>query len=398
MKKFNRQPNKVIGLLVGVFSLVAVLLVSTSGAAGSASISFSSSSNTVKKGSNVAIVVNEDTGTEPAYVVQAFITYDQSKLEFVNIDTSSSNFDLPVAASGGSGTIEISRGVSGGNSLTGSKRLAVINFIVLGDTGSTAISLSSGTDMRGDINIWNGLPSTFTLNLAPADVSQPASAPAVPPATQPVTPAKQQTQSALQSSPYDVIIQPGDINVSDDIPVPTTNRLSETDGHLVSIQVFNALGLGVKDIEVRIGDKVDKTDELGIASFAGIPEGKYKVKAGGEEIEITVVAGDTNEFQNYEIHQGKQLPQWLKWALIGLATFTLLFIITYIVLPRISSRRQLILKTSQPETGGLFQDTRKETIIDAKGHEVPKTIEAPESIHIPQPSEVISPDKPNEDI
>ena len=395
MKKSTKNPNKLIALLLVAFSLVGVSLIGRGGAAGSASISFSSTSSTVKKGSTVSVIVNEDTGAELAYVIQAFVSYDQSKLEFINIDTSSSAFDLPVASSGGSGSVEISRGVSGGNSLTGSNRLAIINFRVLGDSGTTALSLGSGTDMRGDLNIWNGLPSTYTLSLTPADVVQPA--PAVPPAVQPVTPTKQKTQSAVITSPTSVVVQPGDINIPDEIQVPTVNRLSETDGQLVSIQVFNALGLGVKDVEVRIGDKVDKTDELGIASFSGIPEGTYKVRAGGEEIEITVVAGDYSTFQNYEIRQGKLFPIWLKWLLIAMASVVVAVGAGMIALPRLRSRRQLILRTTKPETGGLFHDPRHETIIDTKGHEVPKNIESPGSVHIPQPSEVIEPTKPRDD-
>src|SRR5580765_6129800 len=82
-----------------VFASIGTYLITASHASGTATLSLTQSSTTVSLGGTLTVTIVENSGTAPANAVEADLTYDQAKLQFVSIDTSTSPFNLVAASS-----------------------------------------------------------------------------------------------------------------------------------------------------------------------------------------------------------------------------------------------------------------------------------------------------------
>src|SRR5262245_8391809 len=94
-------------------------------AAGSATFSLTPASSTITI--NTVFGVNIFENGVDVNVVTADLTYDASKLQFVSIDTSASAFPNSVSATGGGGSVSISRYTAPGTTLNGSQKVASVN-------------------------------------------------------------------------------------------------------------------------------------------------------------------------------------------------------------------------------------------------------------------------------
>ena len=113
-------------------------------AAGTASMSLSPATLSVNHGDSFTIEIRENSGTEPVNAVQANLTYDDSKLDFVSIDGSESAFPFPFEEIGGGGSVKIARIITGG-SVIGNQLVAKVTFTASMNPGITAVTFASGT-------------------------------------------------------------------------------------------------------------------------------------------------------------------------------------------------------------------------------------------------------------
>lgn len=98
---------------------------------------------TYSNGSTVTVTVRENSYGIPINAIQADLTYDSAKLQFVSSVVSGSNLDNSIQNTGGSGTISIALAKMG-SSVTGDQLVSVLTFTAIG-TGRAAISFSAGT-------------------------------------------------------------------------------------------------------------------------------------------------------------------------------------------------------------------------------------------------------------
>ncbi len=116
-------------------------------------------------GASFTVTIHENSGTDPINAVEADLTYDQTKLQFVSIDASASAFDLSATSTGGAGSVKIARAKSS-TSLTGDQVVASVTFTAIG-TGSTSVSFAASSAIVLTSNATNVLvittPGTYTI-------------------------------------------------------------------------------------------------------------------------------------------------------------------------------------------------------------------------------------------
>lgn len=291
-------------LLVATVSLVQLCIPQSVAAAGSASLTLSPSSGSYVKGSTLSVSINV-TSSDLVNAVQADLTYDTAKLQYVNVDGTGSAFDFPLSATGGGGSVQIARGVSGGGTVSGTKKFASVNFTVLASGATASITFASSSAVlspggSGTTNVWNGNTTggTYTLT-APADPAPPASGSsgsgsgAAGGSKNPTpAPAAKPQQPAAPSQP-----------ASPEQPVATVSPSANTN-YLVAIKVVDKSNNAKKAVEVRLNDVKVKTDDKGIASFTDVPVGTYTVTAftskdASVDMTIEVKPGDTTAAQSF---------------------------------------------------------------------------------------------------
>jgi len=131
-------------LVTSVFA-VFVSLTNPSQIQASATLYVTPASAAVNNGENIAISVRVNTAGEQINAVQANLSYSQDKLQFLNIDASTSAFSVPAENSGGSGIVRIARSLAGGQApLSGDFMVAIVNFKAIA-SGSASVSFDSSS-------------------------------------------------------------------------------------------------------------------------------------------------------------------------------------------------------------------------------------------------------------
>mgnify|MGYP000052315398 CR=1 FL=1 len=146
------EGKDLIVILVTLFVLISIPLTSIAvlqvrepvgQAAGTASISLSPASLSVNHGSSFTVEIRENSNTDTVNAVQANLSYDAAKLDFVSIDTTTSAFNLEFENTGGSGSVRIGRAST--TNRTGNQLIAKVTFSAKSVVGATTISFAAGT-------------------------------------------------------------------------------------------------------------------------------------------------------------------------------------------------------------------------------------------------------------
>lgn len=165
-------------IIVAVFAVVGAIFFVYSKAAtpgsptalvagGSATLTLSPSSGSYAQGTNFTVGLYENSGSIATPGVEAIMTYDASKLDFVSADTSGGVFtDCPVAPSGGNGTVSF-QCLKYGQTFTGNQKVGNITFKSKAGAGSAVVNFASNSGIydASSGNIWNGatVAGAFTL-------------------------------------------------------------------------------------------------------------------------------------------------------------------------------------------------------------------------------------------
>jgi chitodextrinase len=167
-QRVNALIAAVVVIAVGV---VGTVLLATH-AAGSGVLSLSPATANVSLGSNVSVTIYEDSGATTVNAIEADLTYDQAKLQFVSIDTSTSPFNGLVARStGGSGTVYLADGTS--TPISGKQIVGVVTFKAIG-TGSTAVNFAATSGMAESTNNTDILGTMTGATYTIADTTVPS--------------------------------------------------------------------------------------------------------------------------------------------------------------------------------------------------------------------------------
>lgn len=167
-KRFNVP---IMVALMSLLALTGVYLVYKSHAANDSLVLTPATAN-VGLGTNVTVTITENSGTDAVNAVEADLTYDATKLQFVSIDSSSSPFTLQAVSTGGSGTVKIARATTG-TTVTGAQLVGTVTFTAIG-TGSTPVNFAASSalvrasDTVNVLTIMTGATYTIADTTAPS--------------------------------------------------------------------------------------------------------------------------------------------------------------------------------------------------------------------------------------
>ncbi len=324
-----RRQNYITRSIVAISGLILFIAIILNSlyvlAAGSATLSLSSgSSYTV--GDTFSVTIRENSGSDPVNAVQADLSYDSSKLQYLSTNVSSSIFNLAGPSSGGSGSVSIAR-TKDGVAVTGTQTVAVVNFKAIA-TGSATISFKPSSSIVRNTdytNVWNGntTGATYTINPVPV-----APAPSTPPSSggsnSGNTPATNTPSTGGGSSTNNSPSNPSSSD-SPDSNAPSSDNSNSTDtsdsgdesskseesavngaGYVVGIKVLDANKKPVVGAKVTINGVTKTTDNTGVAGFTDMPEGNYKaeIEYDGKKVtsDVSVVKGaSTTALQEFTV-------------------------------------------------------------------------------------------------
>lgn len=161
-------------------------------------IYLSPGSASVQNGNNTTTSLRVTPGT-PIDGIEATITYDQSKLQFVSIDSSASAFNAQLSQSGGGGTVNIIRGSLSGT-IAGDSLVASITFKALAGSGTTPLSVTGNTSSGGSYTNPSVVGATITLT-SPSTPTNPTTPTTPSTPSSPSTPPTPSTPSTGTSTP-----------------------------------------------------------------------------------------------------------------------------------------------------------------------------------------------------
>lgn len=158
LKKYREKINPpyhksdLIVIIATVLILVAIPLTTIAvqrsrepigrAAVGTANMYLSPVTQTVNQNTNFSVEIREDSGVEPVNAVQADLTYDDARLEFVSV-TSSAAFDIDAETFGSGGVIRIARGTT--TVKTGDQLVATVTFNARSGAGATNVNFSASS-------------------------------------------------------------------------------------------------------------------------------------------------------------------------------------------------------------------------------------------------------------
>jgi hypothetical protein len=164
-------------LAVSAGLIVFGYLITRIFAAGSATLYLTPASGSYAIGSSVNVQVWANTGTDPSNAVEADLSYPQAQLQFVSIDGTGSAFGIPAAGSGGSGSVTIARGVTGGQPpVTGAALVATVKFNVIA-SGSAPITFKNSSAIVRSTDSTNILNTTVGATYSIAAAATPTPTP-----------------------------------------------------------------------------------------------------------------------------------------------------------------------------------------------------------------------------
>ena len=144
--------------------------------AAAATLYLSPASQTVTQATTFNVQVRENSSTDPVNAVQANLTYDTTKLDFVSISNTGSAFGVEAENTGGAGAVRIARGVTGGQPpVTGDQLVATITFRAKTSLGATSVTFAAGSAVIRSTDNVNILATTtggtYTIGDPPPVVS-----------------------------------------------------------------------------------------------------------------------------------------------------------------------------------------------------------------------------------
>jgi hypothetical protein len=128
----------------------------------SATMSLSPATGKLSKGKTIKVSIWEDSGTQSVNAVQANLTYDATKLQFVSIDSSGSAFSIEAQAKSSSGNVLIARGQL--SPIKGKQFVSAVTFKALGSSGKANISFAPGSVLVRSTDNKNILTTSYGAN------------------------------------------------------------------------------------------------------------------------------------------------------------------------------------------------------------------------------------------
>lgn len=158
-------------LFAVIFASLGTYYLTAGHAAGVGVLSVSPASSAVSLDSTLTMTITENSSTASVNAVEADLTYDQTKLQYVSTSVTTSPFTLVANNTGGNGAISIASATS--TPLTGSQVVAVVSFKAIGQ-GSAVVGFSSSSGLAQASDNTNILGTSTGATYTIADTTPPS--------------------------------------------------------------------------------------------------------------------------------------------------------------------------------------------------------------------------------
>lgn len=173
--KIFRSKNLPIAFFVVVFGGLGTYLVLNSFAATAPSVYLNPATQTIGAVTDFSVEVRENSGTTAVNAVQANLTYPSNLLDVVGVDSSTA-FTVAAETTIGTGTINIARGVAGGQTVSNDQLIATVRFKsktpaststanVAFANGTALINASTNADLLGTLNSTTAPGGAYTISI-----------------------------------------------------------------------------------------------------------------------------------------------------------------------------------------------------------------------------------------
>lgn len=207
-KRFPQSQWIIVALVVGLGG--AYMLVRSFAA--TATMSLTPATANVQLGANFTASLYVNPGGANSDGVQATITYDPTKLQFVSVDATGSAYSVSLQQSTTTNTITIIRGLNVGDTpVTANALVANLNFKALVGTGTSSLTISNQSiSYDGNLTTPTVTGSTVTFVTPPPPSATFSNVSASTIVSTDLSIASGQTNSQLNSSTYTVSLVPTD--------------------------------------------------------------------------------------------------------------------------------------------------------------------------------------------
>ena len=232
VKLYNSAPRRMLIVLSTlVLAVVGAYLLTRGKAASLATLSLNPASSQVGLGSNIVVNIVENSSTVPVNAVQANLTYDQTKLQYVSTDITTSPFTTVVENTGGAGSVKLGLAILS-TSVTGPQTVAKVTFKAIA-TGAAPISFAAGSDIIQASNNLSMAPTNTGVTYTIADTTAPT-------APSNITTVKNTTSIALGwTASTDNVAVTGYKIYRNGTQVGTSTTTAYTDNGLAPLTVYN---------------------------------------------------------------------------------------------------------------------------------------------------------------
>jgi hypothetical protein len=333
IKLYKKPTYLALTMMFAFISLIAPLQVSAQ-TDGKASIKLTPNTAELTKNSTFSITISIDSGNQEVNVAQVNLAYDQSKLRFNKVDSSTSAYSAEVQQVGGDGNVSIARFVSPpGTSILGNRVFSKVSFSVLSENTSTEVSVLSSSAVAGaenGENIWdkNANPAKFQLITA-----LPGSTPI---SDEPADSSLEFDNSDAYSRTSNATIENSSTlqNENPETPISVNSQETTYETYLVAIKVLDGK-TPVANAEITIDDQKAVSDVSGVASFIGLSDGAYIVDIqipGREDLYTSTIFiaenADFSEVQEFEFDVSKGISL----VTVFFGVLSILLLVTLVIL------------------------------------------------------------------
>lgn len=339
--------TRIIMFGVLAFTLSTQLIQNVS-AAGIAHLSLVTKTNSYNINETLSATIHVNS-TDEINFVEADLSYDKAKLQFVDLDKSQSAFDMQIPNNNGDGTVKVSVAKQN-TSLSGDQIVVDVNFKVLVGSGSTTLSfidkvdpitlahISSQVRTINNTEVWDGNTTggTYTLTGAPAPSSGNNSTTTGNNST---STGSNSTSTTGNNSSSNTQNKTGtSTGTGSTGGTGSTNNQSGVTGssagytsYYVAIVVTGSNKKLVNGAKVTLDNKPPAGYTNGVASYNSVSEGTHTlvVQTGNKKITktITVKSGSLTDVQKFDVKIPSGMSTTTKIILVVSAILLLIIII-----------------------------------------------------------------------
>lgn len=169
ISQLARKPIAFVFVLL--FAGVGASLIAFSRAATEATITLTPATKQVSVGETIDVTVSANSNTTQVNAVQADLSFDPAKLEFVSIDAATSGFSIEAEHSSADGKVTVARGSIA--NLSGNQTIAVVRLKAL-VPGTVAVNVDDTSQLLQSSDSANILTSTTGANYTVTDSTPPS--------------------------------------------------------------------------------------------------------------------------------------------------------------------------------------------------------------------------------